>query len=129
MHRYVDVYYYVQHPTSWVHSEGMINHSEAFFGCMVVYLEYLTRTRRRLPEEGPASPGLLEVMQDKANKEMIRQLRRLGYYPIRRNIGKYDRIRKIMNIYPIWITLCRCYHLLPPRLTHRAVSLLQALRG
>ena len=125
----MDVYYYVQHPTSWVHREGKINHSEAFISCKVVYLEYLTNTRRRLADEGTVSVGLLEAMQDKANKEMIGQLRRLGYYPIRRNIGKYDRVRKIMNIYPIWITLRRCYHLLPPKLTHRAVSLLQALRG
>ena len=116
----VDVYYYVQHPTSWVHREGKINHSEAFISCKVVYLEYLTNTRRRLADEGTVSAGLLEVMQDieasnsfniltnkfrfssvKANKEMIGQLRRLGYYPIRRKIAKPDRLRKNMNIYPI----------------------------
>lgn len=38
----VDVYYYVQHPTSWVHLEGKINHSEAYTSCALTYLKYLT---------------------------------------------------------------------------------------
>lgn len=128
----VDVYYYVQHPCSWVHLEGKIHHTEAYIGCRVVYLEYLTKTRRRLAEEGNVSAGLLEAMQNseaietlgilidkfrfssiKASKEMIDQLRRLGYYPIRRQIGKYDWIRRIANVYPLWMTLCCIFHLLP----------------
>lgn len=52
----VDVYYYVQHPTSWVHLEGKDNHSEAFIDCILLYLGYLTRTRRQLADEGKASP-------------------------------------------------------------------------
>lgn len=113
------VYYYVQHPTSWAHLEGIVYNSEAYIGCIVVYLEYLTKTRRRLAEEGTVSAGLLEAMQKreandtlgiltskfrfasiKANHKMICELRRLGYYPIRREIGKYDWIRTIAYIYP-----------------------------
>lgn len=139
----VDVYYYVQHPTSWVHLEGKVYHSEAYVGCQVVYLEYLTRTRKRLAEDGKVSPGLLEAMQKgeaiealyilinkfrfssiKANKEMINQLSYLEYYPIRNKIGKYDWIRLIANVYHLWMALCCCYYLMPYKLRNRVVSLL-----
>ena len=138
----VDVYYYVQHPSSWVHQEGQINHAEAFIGCKAVYLEFLTRTRRRLAEDGTVPTGLLRAMQKreaketlgiltdefrfssiKSNKEMIDQLSRLGYYPIRRKIGEYDWIRSTANIYPLWMALCCCYHVIPrgigEKLIHR----------
>lgn len=134
----VDVYYYVQHPTSWVHLEGKVNHSEAYIGCILLYLKYLTYIRIRLSEEGKVSTGLLAAMQNneaantlsilthkfrfssiKANKEMIDQLRCLGYYPIRRKIGKYDWIRRIANIYPLWMALCCLFHILPVRIRAR----------
>lgn len=138
----VDVYYYVQHPFSWVHLEGKVNYTEAYIGCIVAYLEYLTKTRRCLAEEGTVSAGLLEAMQRmeanealviltnrfrfssiKSNKEMINQLSDLGYYPIRRKIGKYDWARRIANIYPLWMALCCCYHVIPSgigeKLIHR----------
>jgi len=134
----VDVYYYVQHPTSWVHLEGKINNTEAYIGCILLYLNYLTRVRKRLAEEGKVSSGLLEAMQKKevidtfniltnkfrfssikANLEMIGQLRRSGYYPIRRKIGKYDWIRRIANIYPLWMFFCCCYHILPLKVRAR----------
>ena len=138
----VDVYYYVLHPTSWVHLEGRVHHSEAFTGCKVVYLEYLTRTRRRLAEEGTVSAGLLEAMQSreaketlgiltnifrfapiKSNREMIDRLSQLGYYPIRCKVDRNDRIRRIANIYPLWMALCCCYHVIPrgigEKLIHR----------
>ena len=136
----VDVYYYVQHPTSWVHFEGRINHTESYIGCMVIYLEYLSKTRRRLADEGIASAGLLEAMQNseasdsfsiltnsfryspiKGNLEMIERLRSLGVYPIRRKIGRYDWIRKIMNFYPLWMGLCYCYHILPRKVRERLI--------
>lgn len=141
----VDVYYYVMHPTSWVHLEGKVNHTEAYIGCMVVFMEYLTKTRKRLAEEGDVAPGLLEAMEKseasdafsiltnkfryssiEANKEMIGQLRRSGYYPIRRKIGKHDWIRKITNIYPLWMTLCSCYHLVPRRIGEKLIHRLSA---
>lgn len=138
----VDVYYYVQHPTSWVHFEGRAYHSEAYIGSMVDYLEYLSKTRRQLSEEGIAPSGLLEAMQKrearetlgiltnkfrfssiKSNEVMIDQLRRLGYYPIHRKIGKYDWIRRTANIHPLWMALCCCYHVIPKgigeKLIHR----------
>ena len=144
----VDVYYYVQHPTSWVHLEGKINHTEEFIGCMVAFLEYLTKTRERLAEEGTVSAGLLEAMQKreasdtfsiltnkfryssiKANAEMIGQLRRSGYYPIRLRLRTYDWIRRLANIYPLWMALCCGYHLLPGKLRDKVISLLQAKRS
>ena len=137
----VDAYYYVHHPASWVHLEGRVYHSEAFIGCMVVYLEYLTRTRRRLAEEGTVSAGLLEAMQTreandtrgiltesfrfssiKANKEMIERLRRLGYYPIRHIIEKHDWVRRIVNIYPLWMALCCCYHVIPRGIGEKVIQ-------
>lgn len=96
------------------------------------------KTRRQLAEEGTASVGLLGAMQEreaietlgiltnkfrfssiKANKEMIGQLRQLGYYPIRRKIGKYDWLRRIVNIYPLWMAFCCCYHILPKKVRAR----------
>lgn len=143
----VDVYYYVQHPSSWVHHEGTVYHSEAYIGCILIYLKYLTRIRKQLTEDGRAPFALLEAMRKneafnslgilanefrfssvKANKEMIDQLRDLGYYPVRRKIGKYDRIRRIANIYPLWMTLCCCYHWMPYKLRIRVESRLQRIR-
>ena len=142
----VDVYYYVQHPTSWTHLEGKVYHGEVYIGCILLYLKYLTQVREQLTEEGKVPLGLLEAMRNneafntlsiltnnfrfssiKANKEMIDQLRRLGYYPIRREIGKYDWIRKIANIYPLWMALCYCYRLMPSKLTNRVVPLFQTI--
>ena len=78
------------------------------------WLAYLTWARRQLAEEGTASAGLLEAMQKreaketlgilttifrfssiKANKEMIGRLRRLGYYPIRRECDWAGRGRVV----------------------------------
>ena len=138
----VDVYYYVQHPTSWVHQEGQINHTKAFVGYKVVYLESLAKARRQLAEDGTVPAGLLEAMQKreaketlgilttifrfssiKANKEMIDRLSLLGYYPIRHKIGNADWVRKTANIYPLWMALCCCYHVIPrgigEKLIHR----------
>jgi len=143
----VDVYYYVQHPTSWVHLEGKIYHNESYVGCILLYLKYLTQIRKQLAEDGRGSFGLLEAMHNnealntliilanklrfssiKANKEMIAQLSCLGYYPIRRKIGKYDWIRRIANIYPLWMVLCCCYHLMPYKLRIKAEPLLQIIQ-
>lgn len=128
----VDVYYYVLHPTSWVHLEGRVCHSEAYTGCILVYIKYLTRIRKQLTVEGKVPPGLLEAMRNteamntysvltnrfrfssiKANREMIDLLSHLGYYPIRRKIDKNDWVRRIANIYPLWMTLCCVFHILP----------------
>ena len=142
----LDVYYYVQHPTSWVHLEGRVYHNEAYVGCILSYLKFLTQIRKQLTEEGKGSLGLLEAMQNneamntlsiltnkfrfssvKANKEMINQLSSLGYYPICRKIGKYDWIRRITNMYPLWMTLCYCYHLMPFKLRNRVGGLLMTI--
>ena len=136
----------MQHSASWVHLEGKVYHSEAYIGCIVVFLEYLTETCRCLAEEGTVSARLLEAMQKrdanetlgiltskfrfasiKANHEMIGQLRRLGYYPIRRETGKYDWVRTIANIYPLWMAMCCFYHLLPYKLSNRIVQLLKKI--
>lgn len=44
---------------------------------------------------------------------MIAQLSSLGYHPIRRKINKYDWIRRIANIYRLWMALCCVFHILP----------------
>lgn len=140
----VDVYYYVQHPTSWVHLEGRVYHSEAFIGSILSYLMFLTQIRKQLTEEGKGSSGLLEAMRNneamntlsiltkkfryssiKANKEMINQLRRLGYYPIRHNINKNEWIQWIANIYPIWMALCYFYHLMPYKFRNWVVKIIR----
>lgn len=132
--------YYVQHPISWAHREGKLNCTDAYIKCILLYLNYLTSVRLQLTDEGTASSGLWEVMQDneafntlciltnnfrfsslKANKEMIGQLRHLGYYPIRREIGKYDWIRRIMNIYPLWMVLCCCYRHIPQKIGEKLI--------
>ena len=45
------------------------------------------------------------------------------YYPIRCKFGKYDWVRRIANIYPLWMPLCCCYHVIPrgigEKLIHR----------
>ena len=142
----VDVYYYVQHPTSWVHLEGRVYHTEAYVGSTLSYLKFLTQIRKQLTEEGKGAFGLLEAMQNyeamntlsiltnkfrfssiKSNKEMIGQLRCMGYHPIRRKIDKYDWIRRISNIYPLWMTLCYCYHLVPFKFRNRVESLLMTI--
>ena len=65
----VDVYYYVQHPSSWVHLEGRVYNNEAYIDSMAVYLEYLTKTRRRLAEEELCRPDCLRLCRK--GKRMI----------------------------------------------------------
>ena len=142
----VDVYYYVQHPTSWLHLEGRVYHHEDFVGSILSYLKFLTKIRKQLTEEGKGSFGLLEAMQNneamntlsiltdtflfssiKANREMIAQLSCLGYYPIRRKIDKNDWIRRVANVYYLWMVLCCCFHLMPYKLRIKAETLLRII--
>ena len=139
-----DVYYYVQHPTSWVYSTGMVNHSHGFINCMITYLTYLHQTRLELTASKHVSTGLLKAMRHgeaedayailhKAlrystisyNKKVIRELKDLGFYPIQQRVHKYDFLRQLMNIYPLWVILCCCYHLLPQSLVKCLVKILR----
>jgi len=60
---------------------------------------------------------------------MFEQLRNLGYYPIRLRQRNYDWIRRLANVYPLWMTLCCGPHLLPVKLRDKVISLLQAKRS
>ena len=60
---------------------------------------------------------------------MIEQLRNLGYYPIRLRQRTYDWIRRLANVYPLWMTLCCGYHLLPVKLRDKVISLLRVKRS
>ena len=140
----VDVYYYVQHPTSWIHLEGRVYNCVAFIDCKVSFLQYLSQTRRRLAKESVASPLLLAAMQKaeaiktlsvlsntflylpvKDNAAMVRKLRDLGYYPISLRLSGFDWIRQVANVYPLWMALCIVYHLMPGKLRVKAVRMLE----
>ena len=139
----VDVYYYVQHPTSWVHLTGKKEHTEGYIRCMVVFLRYLHQTRLDLASAGSVSTECLEAMeraeaQDaisilsnsfrytsvKDNVGMIRQLRNLGYYPIRERASSFDWLRRLMNSYPLWMSMCVVYHSLPRAFSEKVVAVL-----
>ena len=128
----VDVYFYVQHPASWVHSAGITNHTDKFIACMFIFLKFLHQKRLELAAAGSVSEGCLEKMlrieaKDtfsillllfrystiSDNKKGIKELRILGFYPISIVLLHDDWIRRMMNVYPLWIMLCYCYHLLP----------------
>ena len=134
----------MQHPTSWVHLEGRVYNSAAYIGSKVSYLQYLSCTRQRLAGEGVASPGLLAAMQKgeardtlsvltnafrylpvKDNAAMVRRLRDLGYYPILLRLSGFDWIRRVANVYPLWMALCAVYHLMPGKLRDKAVRALE----
>lgn len=135
----VDAYYYVQHPTSWVHADGILNHTDRFIDSMIIFLKYLHQKRLDLAASENVSEGCLEAMSRsevydtisilyllfrystiRENKRNIKQLRCLGFYPINSVFHHYDWIRLVMNIYPIWIMLCYFYHLLPISLRESA---------
>ena len=137
----VDVYFYVQHPASWVHSAGITNHTDKFIACMFIFLKFLHQKRLELAAAGSVSEGCLEKMlRSEAketfsilhrlfrystisdNKKGIKELRSLGFYPINSVLLHDDWIRRMMNIYPLWIMLCYCYHLLPVCLRERIVK-------
>lgn len=128
----VDVYYYVQHPSSWVHSAGIANNRNEVINCRFTYIKYLHKTRLELAAGKRVSEGCLDAMSHaeardtviylcnhlqyssiKENKEYIGELRSLGFYPIAHRIVAYDWIRRLINIYPLWMVLCCMYHLLP----------------
>lgn len=136
----VDVYYYVKHPSSWAHLEGKISNCDAYNDCRAAYLEHLTRTRKKLAQEGIASPELIEEMAKreadetfiilhnkfrystvKSNKATLALLSAQGYYPIRRKMPPHDWLRRIMNKYPLWMAACYCYHILPQKVRERLI--------
>ena len=130
----VDVYYYVQHPASWVHSAGIASNSYDFINCMLTFLKYLHKTRLELAATGKVSPGCLEAMSQNETNETICILHnifrftsitnnKMGFYPIKCKNFNYDWLRLMMNCYPFWMTLCCCFHILPS-FARRNLSLL-----
>ena len=128
----VDVYYYVQHPASWVHSAGIVNNRKEFINCRFNYIRHLHKARLELAADRSVSEGCLDAMSRaeardivvylcnhiqystvRENKEVIGELKSLGFYPIRQRISAYDWIRLLINIYPLWMILCCFCHLLP----------------
>lgn len=129
----VDVYYYVQHPASWAHYAGIASNSHDFVNCMLVFLKYQHKIRTELAATKKVSEGCLESMsrweiKDSfyilsykyfcsstiENKKTIKELSKMGLYPMRHRITKYNWIKHMMNIYPLWMMLCYCFHIFPP---------------
>ena len=136
----VDVYYYVKHSTSWAYLAGKISNCDAYNDCRAAYLEFLTQTKEKLASEGKVSAGLIEEMTKreaeetfiiihnkfryssiKSNKDTIRHLKELGYYPVSIKRLRYDWLRRLMNNYPLWMVLCCFYHVLPRGIRGRLI--------
>ena len=124
----VDVYYYVQHPSSWIHSAGIASNSYDFINC----IKYLHKTRLELAATGKVSQDFLEAMLRSEtndtysilhnifrftsithNKKTIKELRQLGFYPIQGKIANQDWLRRLMNCYPLWMAVCDWFYIMP----------------
>lgn len=128
----VDVYYYVQHPESWVHKEGKINHCNTYVDSITYFIQYLSKVHLELAPQNLVSEGCIQRMRYqmselaraallimfrystlKYNLLYIKKLRAMGCYPIKQRLVNYDWLRKLINIYPLWLTLCCLFHIQP----------------
>lgn len=130
----VDLYYYVQHEVSILHSRKK-HDGEGYADAMFTYMRRLASVIETLPEQGRllehfdwgAFSMLLNVFRYcpvRKTKESIAQLTRIGAYPLTgiqfrdksqwvKLTSRRWRLLKLMNIPPVWIGLCRVFHLLP----------------
>lgn len=134
----VDVYYYVQHATSWVGSLGKKKNHERYIECMLQFSDYLKDVRERLKAKYGEDAPYLEAMERlqsaeafimlhntfrygslSNNVQIIRTLKNKEFYPIKNNKGKYGWLINIMNIYPLWILACAMFHILPQKIRFR----------
>ena len=127
----VDLYCYIQHEVSILHSKRKQNGPD-FIAAEFVFLDKLAAMK-----DTPDIPGrtLDNVKMLCANEaynilinafrycpveqtvDSISRLKEMGIYPI----GKTDnrivsRVRPLINCRHLWVFFCRCYHLLPQRL-------------
>lgn len=130
----VDLYYYVQHEVSILHSRKK-HDGAGYADAMFVYMNRLASVIEAVPEPGRllvhfdwgAFSILLNVFKYcpvKKTVDSIAQLAKIGAYPLtgiqhdnkslrKKLANRRWRLLKLMNIPPVWIGLCRVFHLLP----------------
>ena len=131
----VDVYFYIQYPTSWVHSEGKKKNHKRYIQCMFTFLKYLKGFKEDQNVKSAVSDqckkqldsffgsetfiilhNIFRYSSVKDNVSMIRQLKSIGAYPIK---NSQNKIVRIMNMYPLWMMACVCFHLLPAKIRYK----------
>ena len=126
-------YYYVQNQESVVHKIGKKHLAIDYAGCFYWFIEYLKNNadsdnvlsdRFTLWTYSETYFLLLHAFRFcpmALNKEYMRKLKALKVYPLDLHVltTKSRFVCKLMNCYPVWMTLCRIYHILPERVRHR----------
>ena len=127
----VDLYYYIQHPTSVFHAIRKQN-NPAFIDAIFRYIDQLTELAGK-PETTSQLAAALNRRRDfvafllltnaflyspiEVNKALIDRLASMGLYPVRIFYDKDSRrnriIKRLMNRRRLWLALYRIFHLLP----------------
>ena len=132
---FIDVafYYYVQNQESVVHKIGKKQLAQDYAGCFFWFIEYLMKKteehevlRERFAKWSNLDAfyllhNVFRFCPVRTTKEYVHKLKAVKAYPLDagRFQGKNNFLCKLMNCYPVWITLCRIYHILPERVRHR----------
>ena len=105
---------------------------------MLKFLKYLTTSRdelsanHKMSTEGIEALNRLESFETfivihnafrystiKNNRKVIADLQSIGAYPIKNLTGKYQTLAKLINTYPLWMTACFIFHLLPAKIRYK----------
>ena len=133
------LYYYVKNPESVMHSLGKKKKHEFYIENIFIFNEYIKKNFDAFQSDpeisSHAKTYMTNLMGDNAfvilhntarygslarNKDVIKRLRSMGIYPIQHtSTNKYKYIKTLMNIYPLWVSICAFINILPKSLRYK----------
>lgn len=133
------LYYYVTNQESIIHSLGKKKKHKLYVENILEYSAIIKKNYDALQNDPEildwAKTYMINLMGDNAffamhntarygtlasNRDVIKRLRAMGTYPILHyTTNKYERIKKLMNIYPLWISICALICLLPKSIRYK----------
>lgn len=127
----VDVYFWIQHAESISHYEGKIKMAERYNNDRIWFVEKYNKILKSKQLESSFASSLkhqmeiqsfaclhnsLRYLSVKKTKEYIHRLKLIGEYPFGHYLTyskPYMFINGVMNCYPVWISCCWLFSLLP----------------
>ena len=133
------VYYYVKNPSSIVNSMGKKKRHEFYIDNMFVFNAFLIKNMQEFENDPEISDHTRNYIANqmgnnafvilhntarygsmKRNKEVLKRLISQDSYPIKQiSNSKYDFLKKIMNIKPLWLCICTAINILPKSIRYR----------
>ena len=133
------LYYYVSNPESIIHSLGKKKKHKLYVENILEYTAIIKKSYDALQNDPEildwAKTYMINLMGDNAfvilhntarygslarNKEVIKRLQALGSYPIQHtSTNKYKLIKALINIYPLWVSVCAFINILPKSIRYK----------